>query len=195
MVKQFFFILILNSLLLSASPVFNDFNEYGKSSYITGDIKFSELDNTSVMFIGSNFGIIFDDKFYAGAGIYTSMPNYFSNGEIVESNIKLTYMGGTFGITLGGDSPLHTNFSVLVGGGNATDITANTTDFVLILEPEAAIEFNITNFSKIKLAWSWRLTQGVDAKHVGNGLFGSTFLGGGYGDMNSINLSFIFGEY
>lgn len=197
MKKHLLLLIFITNILFGADKIFNDYNEYGKTNFMSGDVKFSELGGTSVMFIGTNVGVTFDNRFYAGGAIFTSIPDYFANGQIVESDINLTYVGGVFGILLNGDDSYHTVFNILGGFGIANDVNYVDSDFVLILEPEIAIEFNLTNFARLKIGASWRITQGVDENHLSNGFLisDSTLFGAGYGDIFSINMGVILGQY
>ena len=209
MKKSIILLVLLANTLFGADKIFNDYTEYGKTNYMGGDMKFTSFYHPSgdsdhsgkyipVMLIGASAGVFYDNRFYTGGAVYTSIDNYFANGDIVNSNISLTYAGGVFGILLNGDDSYHTIFQILGGLGFANDANyTDSMDLVLMLEPEIALELNLTNFARLKISASWRVTQGVDTNHLGGGLFGSdnTLLGAGYGSIFNFGLGVILGQY
>jgi hypothetical protein len=206
MFKKIFLYIALFGYLFSdnAQLIFNDYSAYNKSGFITTEIKMTSIDNKAkgyenassvgVYYYGTTVALLFDNNFYGGGAIYTSGPDFLSNGEISTSNIGMTYFGGVFGISPLSAEQFHINYNAFLGFGYANDDRFDDTDIVLVFEPEVSLEVNLTNFTKLRSGISWRMTQGVDANHAVNGLFGSTYLSG-YGAFPSFNLALIFGEY
>lgn len=201
MVKKILLFVIFFAASLMAQEIqrmFDDYEKYDRTGYFTTDLKFSNLNNAgtnmSTIFYGAGGGLQFDSNYYVGGALYTSTSNFLANGDITTNGLSLTYGGGVLGIVSENYESMHLVLNGLLGLGYAYDSTASTGDLVIVIEPELGLEFNVTNFTKLKLGWSWRITQGVDAAHASNGLFGSSWFAG-YGDFFSINFGITLGEY
>jgi hypothetical protein len=203
-------ILLTISLFANESQlIFNDYNSYNRSGFVSGEVRMTSINHSAtgytdastigVYSYGTTVAMLFDNNFYVGGSIYTTGPDLLANGDVTESSISLTSFGGTFGIAPNSGEQLHLVYSAFLGLGVANDsrfssATSGGIDWVVVFEPEVAVEVNMTNFTKMRMGLSWRMTQGVDSDHASNGWFSSSFMSG-YGAFPSINLAVIFGEY
>ena len=206
MIKKILLPMLLSIIIYANSSqlMFNDYESYSKSGFITTEIKSASINNSAlgytdaerinIYYYGTTAAMLFDNNFYGGGAIYIPGADFLANGAIKESKVGMTYFGGVFGVAPDSSDQIHVGYRALLGFGSAYDSRFNEIDWVLVFEPEVSLEINMTNFTKFKIGLSWLITQGVDENHASNGWFGSTFMSG-YESFPNITMALIFGEY
>ena len=154
------------SLVFKASPMNN-------SSYLFND------KNYLAFFMGIKGGWIINENYSIGAAM-----NFLLNRQEEEleydaqslkadeiSTLKMGYYGLTFDYYLNPSEKFHITFSTLIGCGSyrlLDKFYMSSSDFdqFFVIEPEIAIEINVTQIFKVSLGLGYRLVLGVNNQEL-----------------------------
>jgi hypothetical protein len=150
--------------------------------YGSAQLGFSKLDETGVLLVVAEGGVIINRKIGVGAtvtGIVSSQTTdiyYAAYDEETAAVVRGIYGGVKFEPLLKPHKLVHVGFPTVVGGGMLFYMTDRSnyvdtngkynrreidSDAFFYIEPGAAIEFNITNFMRFELALTYRYTPGL----------------------------------
>jgi hypothetical protein len=145
--------------------------------YGSAQLGFSKLDDTGVLLVVAEGGVIINRKIGVGAtvtGIISSQTTdvyYAANDEETAAVVRGIYGGAKFEPLLKPHKLVHISFPTVVGGGMLFYMTDRSnyvdsngkynrreidSDPFFYIEPGAAVEFNITKFMRFELALTYR---------------------------------------
>ncbi len=156
------------------------------------NVNFSGVGDEFGVLAGGSGGVIINHKFVFGGvgyGLTTEMPiaseNYdaldldISNGEDYEFHFG--YGGVLAGFVIGWKRPIHLYTTVLIGAGGIgisdtdrhrhddfDDVDDNHGNFVLVVQPNLELEFNLTKFMILGIGANYRYVSGVDFEGYDN---------------------------
>jgi len=121
-------------------------------------VKLSGVNNEFVVFMGGRGGWIINHAFIVGGGGYGLVTDVYANG----NKLSLGYGGLELGYVIMSDSLVHFTAHTLFGfGGVSFENDPASADEVLVIEPEATVVVNITEFFRIAAGVSYRFVTGV----------------------------------
>lgn len=153
--------------------------------YATGGMRLGSLDGKTAMFMGGYGGLLLGRSVMIGAGAY-SLVNDYKIKEGALSNYPLSndvfmsmnYFGPMVEVTFMSNDAIHFGMNTLVGFGNASftssesSILALPTSRITVIEPGLFAEFNVTEWFRVAAGGTYRfgLTSrlpGYDARSIG----------------------------
>lgn len=131
--------------------------------------KISEVRNELALFAGGRGGWLIDQTFVlggAGYGLTTGVETGLIDAEDRPVDLTMGYGGLELEYIHDSWSVVHWSLKSLVGGGGASlkdvDGFALEEDGFFVLEPEANLTVNVTEFFRIGVGASYRITHGVE---------------------------------
>lgn len=184
-------------------------NKVSHGGYGSFNIGYTQIDGKDAIQLGGRAAWIINHHLAVGiAG-----KSFFNNINKV-TNTGDYYLAGGYGgffiePIIAPLSPVHVSFPILFAAGGVTASQGNVwdeqhwndnyydTDAFLVFEPGAEIEFNITNFFRISLGGSYRLTNGVllQYKYYDNNNLMITDVPNKALDSFNFNINFKFGWF
>ena len=168
------------------------------------DFKYSKILESDAIIIGGHGGVLFDQHVSLGLGGYTSITSIPFEGSDPEATLRTEfgYTGILIGYNIAPKKLIHLHVPVLFGVGYI-DIVQNSSDApnfnpsipseifventtVLVIEPMANLEVNITKFLRLCFGASYRVVNSVN---LTNPIENDDFSGW------SINTSIVFGKF
>ena len=126
-------------------------------------VKLSSINNEFCVLMGGRGGWIINHAFIVGGGGYGLATDIFVNG----NKLALGYGGLELGYVIMSDSLVHFTVHSLIGfGGVSFENYPASADEIFVLEPEATIVLNVTEFFRIAAGASYRFVTGVTASGV-----------------------------
>lgn len=184
-------------------------NKVSHGGYGSFSIGYTQIDGKDAIQLGGRAAWIINHHLALGiAG-----KSFFNNINKV-TNTGDYYLAGGYGgffiePIIAPLSPVHVSFPIFFGGGGVAASQGNVwdekyyndnyydTDAFLVFEPGAEVEFNITNFFRISLGGSYRLTNGVllQYKYYDNNNLMITDVPNKALDSFNFNINFKFGWF
>jgi len=142
-------------------------------------ISYSEIGGRDALVTGGRGAFIFDHSLAIGLGGYGFVNNldYTSHGNNYEYSLAGGYGGIFFEPIIGGKSPVHVSFPVLIGMGGVSVFKnygwdywethdpfypSYGNDVFFVIEPGVDLEFNLARFFRLALNVSYRHTSEID---------------------------------
>jgi len=126
-------------------------------------VKLSVVNNEFAVLMGGRGGWIINHAFIVGGGGYGLATDVFVSG----SKLSLGYGGIELGYVFLSDSLVHFTAHSLFGfGGVSFQNDPASADEVFVIEPEATVVLNITEFFRIAAGVSYRIVTGVTTAGV-----------------------------
>lgn len=160
------------------------------SGFIAPIMGFSAIDNEFAFFMGGGGGVLFNQKFYAGAfgeGLATRhFPNDKENMFYPDkAKISFGYGGFWLGYIHKSQKPIHFGASTRLGWGSIYydqyydyqdgDFNFQTDmdylDNVFVIVPQIEAEFNFFKWMKMNVGIGYRVVTGINKEYAGEPLF------------------------
>jgi hypothetical protein len=126
-------------------------------------VKLSAVNSEFAVFMGGRGGWIINHAFIVGGGGYGLATDVYVNGK----KLSLGYGGLELGYVFLSDSLVHfTAHSLLGFGGVSFQNDPARADEVIVIEPEATVVVNITEFFRLAAGVSYRIVTGVTTAGV-----------------------------
>ncbi len=125
--------------------------------------KFSAIDDQSVVLTGGKGAWLINHSFYVGGAGY-SVTN-----ELDPDNQILAYGGPIVGYIGNPNKIVHYTLELQVGGGGLvesnnmnSDTHSHSHDTLMVVEPSAAVNFNLAKYATLSVGVSYRFIQGSE---------------------------------
>lgn len=126
-------------------------------------VKLSVVNNEFAVFMGARGGWIINHTIIVGGGGYGLATDIF----VSSNKLSLGYGGLELGYVFQSDSLVHFTAHSLFGfGGVSFENDWSSADEVFVIEPEATVVVNITEFVRIAAGVSYRFVTGVTTAGV-----------------------------
>lgn len=143
--------------------------------FVAPVIKFTELNDDGVGFMGGHAGLIINRNFVIGIGGFGLM-NDIEVDVPRDRLLNFGYGGLLLGYINRSHKLVHLSVHSLIGGGGLCYMTwfdddwfdDSYEDAVFVLEPGLDLELNVTRHFRIGLGGSYRLVYGVDVADLSN---------------------------
>jgi hypothetical protein len=158
-------ILILVSLPLAANAQEKTLigGEIESGGYGGPVLKLSGVNNEFCVFIGGRGGWIINHAFIVGGGGYGLVTDIYVDSK----KLNVGYGGLELGYVFLSDSLVHFTVHSLFGfGGVSFESDPASADEIFVIEPEATVVLNVTEFFRIAAGISYRLVTGVTTSGV-----------------------------
>ncbi|MDP8207944.1 MAG: hypothetical protein P9L92_14850 [Candidatus Electryonea clarkiae] len=135
-------------------------------------IKVGEINRQMGVFSGAKASLLVNRYFAVGGqACFTTSDTKYSSGnnpDPIEYDLKLDYIGGEFEIIINPIAKMHSSINLFAGGGRVRIIdTGNTYEStnigVFVGEPGVGVEWNITNWLRSGLVFSYRLVSNFES--------------------------------
>lgn len=146
-------------------------------------MSYSNIGGYDALVTGGRGAFIFDHVLAIGLGGYGFVNNLdynYHNPGSSSTNRNLSLAGGYGGLLIepivGGKSPVHVAFPILIGGGGVTLVDVYGWDYwgnpypgneyaydaFFVIEPAVELEFNLARFFRLAAAVSYRYTSDIN---------------------------------
>lgn len=140
-------------------------------AFVAPTLKMTSLVGEVAPLGGAEAGWIIAERLVLGGAGYGSLVRAPAPAALQPAGggarLRLDYAGARVGLVFGSRHPRHFAFGMLVGGGRAStandDAASPRTDGVVIVEPDATVEVNVTRHLRLGLGASYRLVLATDA--------------------------------
>ena len=147
-------------------------------------IKYTSLNEKGSVIVGARGGYIINHALIVGAGMYRLVSNVELSASQntypinYDDNLHLMYGGLELGYVINPMELFHYTFNTLLGVGNVSNnnidgFNENGSDHhtgksFFVIEPSGAIETNITNYLRLEIGLSYRLSTGLNYTYISN---------------------------
>jgi len=126
-------------------------------------VKLTGINNEIAVLMGGRGGWIINHAFIVGGGGYGLVTDIFVSGK----KLGLGYGGLELGYVFFSDSLVHFTVHSLIGfGGVSFENDPASADEIFVIEPEATVVLNVTEFFRIAAGVSYRFVTGVTTSGV-----------------------------